>query len=284
MLTVLNAIQLSTEYLNNKGVDSSRLNAELLLAHILNCKRMDLYLRFDQPLKENEVSKYREVISRRGKREPLQYITGEVEFYGLIFKVNPSVLIPRQETEILIDTVINEVDKGRKLQLLDIGTGSGNITISLLKHLQNSNFTSIDKSEEAIESAKNNAILNGFEKQINFITEDINQYELNGTDKFDIIVSNPPYIKLHEYSTLEKELLNYEPKEALTDGVDGLSFYKVISSKSNKLLKNGGKIFFEVGKDQSIDVKNILESTGFKNINIVKDYLDIDRVVFGELT
>ncbi|MCB0751592.1 MAG: peptide chain release factor N(5)-glutamine methyltransferase [Ignavibacteriae bacterium] len=282
MLTILNAVELSTDYLNSKGVESPRLNAEILLANILDCKRMDLYLKFDQPLTKDETTKYRESISRRGKREPLQYIIGKVEFYGLDFLVNPNVLIPRQETEILIDTVLSQVDKEIKLGILDIGTGSGNITISLLKHLPNSIFTSLDKSEEAIKTAKNNAILNGLENNIDFIIKDFNNYELNGNEKFDVIVSNPPYIKLQEYSTLDKELLNYEPKDALTDNNDGFSFYKLISEKADSILNEKGKIFFEVGINQAEKVREIMVQNNFSNIKFAKDYLGINRVVYGE--
>ena len=134
MLTVLEAINLSTEYLTKKDIESPKLNAELLLAHILNCKRLDLYLSYDRPLDENETNKYRDFIKRRGKCEPLQYIIGSVEFYGLEFKVNPSVLIPRQETEILIETILETVSKENDLRILDIGTGSGIIAICLAKH------------------------------------------------------------------------------------------------------------------------------------------------------
>ena len=153
MITVLESINLSSDYLKNKGIESPRINAELLLAHVLNCKRLNLYLSFEKPLSEEEIIKYKELLKRRIKFEPLQYIIGKVEFYGIDFMVNPSVLIPRQETEILVETIIRQYDKYDTLRILDIGTGSGNIAVSLAKNLDNSFITGIDISEDALKIA-----------------------------------------------------------------------------------------------------------------------------------
>ncbi|MBK8946783.1 MAG: peptide chain release factor N(5)-glutamine methyltransferase [Ignavibacteriae bacterium] len=282
MYSILELIERSADYLKSKGVESPRLNAELLLANILNCNRMELYLKYDQPLKDLEINKYREFISRRGKREPLQYIIGKVEFYGLNFIVNENVLIPRQETEILIDTVLLQTEKNKNTKILDIGTGSGNIPISLAKNFPHSEIDSIDISNDAIEIAKQNAKINSVEDRINFIVNDFRNFNYL-KNQYDLIVSNPPYINLREYNLLEKELLEFEPKIALTDFNDGLSFYKMISQKAKLLLKPKGKIFYEVGISQAESVKNILKENNFINIMIAKDYLGIDRVVVGEL-
>ncbi len=283
MLTVLNSILLSTDYLKNKGIDSPRINAELLLANILNCKRMDLYLRFDQPLSKIETEKYRQALRRRAKKEPLQYIIGEVEFYGMIFNVNPKVLIPRQETEILVETVIENFTTENDVKILDIGCGSGNIIISLIKNIKKSDGVSIDISDDAIGTAKENAVQNEVANNISFIKKDILKDDMESLGKFDIIVSNPPYISKKEFGTLQKEILEHEPKLALTDFNDGLSFYKTISEKAPMLLKPNGQLFFEVGYNQAGQVKNIMEENGFNKINIVKDYSDVERVVYGEL-
>ncbi len=283
MHTILEIINLSTDFLNNKGVESPRINVELLLANILNCKRLDLYLKFDQPLKEEELAVYRELLKRRGRREPLQYIIGNVEFYGLEFKVNPSVLIPRPETEILVETVIENSNKDSSLKILDIGTGSGNIAVSISKHLVNSKVWGIDSSNEAIKIAKENSKENLVEERTFYSQKNIlNGFEIDETE-FDIIVSNPPYISKNDYNDLMPELKNYEPINSLTDENDGLTFYKEISIKANKLLKSGGKIFYEVGQGQYNDVKNILEKNNFINIKVKKDYSNIERVVYGEL-
>ncbi len=282
MYSILQIIELSAEYLNTKGVESPRLNAELLLANLLNCKRLDLYLKYDQPLKEIEINKYRELIARRGKREPLQYIIGNVEFYGLNFSVNPNVLIPRQETEILVDQIISNIDKNTKVKILDIGTGSGNIPIALAKNLPNVEIVAIDISGNAIAIAKFNSERNNVSDRINFINSDFNKYLISENHQFDIIVSNPPYIKIDEYNLLEKELTDFEPNIALTDFNDGLTFYRNISEKSKSLLKSNGQIYFEVGISQSGKVKEILENNNFSNIKLVKDYLEIERVVYGD--
>ena len=282
MLTVLESIKLSTEYLQSKGIESPRINAELLLANILNCKRLDIYLKFDQPLKEDEIKIYREYIRRRGKFEPLQYIIGSVEFFGLEFKVNKSVLIPRPETEILVETVISSVPKEELVKILDIGTGSGNIAISLAKSLLNTKITAIDNSPEALGIAKENAKLNSVEERIEFVNESILMDNNYSTKKYDIIVSNPPYVPASEFQNLQPELKVYEPRIALTDENDGFSFFRIISSKSKSILKEKGKLFFEVGKDQFQKVEEILNENNFKNITVKKDYQNIERVIYGE--
>ncbi|PIQ07755.1 MAG: protein-(glutamine-N5) methyltransferase, release factor-specific [Ignavibacteriales bacterium CG18_big_fil_WC_8_21_14_2_50_31_20] len=282
MLTVLESLKLSTTFLENKGIESARMNAELLLSHILECKRLDLYLRFDQPLKPNETNIYREYISRRGNFEPFQYIVGEVEFYGLKFFVDKNVLIPRQETEILIETILENTSKTNELKILDIGSGSGNIPISLAVNLPLSKVISIDISAEAISVAEKNRELHDLKSRIGFIKADI---LINNLEKYnntlDIIVSNPPYVNKDEFSTLQKEILNFEPEIAVTDFSDGLTFYKVISEKSKSLLKENGMLFFEVGQGQAEDVQSIMMKNGFKNIEIIKDLDRIERVVVG---
>jgi release factor glutamine methyltransferase len=284
MLTVLEAIKLSADYLSKKNIDASRINAENLLAHVLKCKRLDLYLSFDRPLKEEEINDYRELIRRRGASEAVQYIIGTVEFYGLNFKVNPSVLIPRPETELLIEKILESLNKNDSLKILDIGTGSGNIAVSLAKHLPNAEIVAIDISDAAIQTAKENSELNNIDGQISFCKLDIISGNLQKNNNFDLIVSNPPYVSLKDYSGLSPELLNHEPRIALTDDNDGLNYYREISKKAKSLLEVGGKIFYEVGLGQSEEVKNLLMENNFNEIEIFKDYSNIDRVVKGVLS
>jgi release factor glutamine methyltransferase len=281
MLTVLEAIQKSTDYLEKKGIESSRLNAELLLAEILNCKRLDLYLRFERPLSEEEINKYREWIARRGKYEPLQYIIGKVEFYGLNFIVNNSVLIPRPETEILVETIVEQNKQRECLRILDIGTGSGIIPIALAKHLAGASVTTVDISSSALETAKLNAEANGVGDAITFIERDIFNMEYENAT-FDLIVSNPPYVSKEEYSLLQKEIVDYEPTLAVSDNEDGLKFYRFIIEKGKSWLAIGGKLYFEVGKDQSEKANEMMERKGYQNISVVKDYQQIERVIKGE--
>lgn len=281
MLTVLQAISLSADYLEKKGIESSRLNAELLLASVLNCKRFDLYLKFDQPLKEVEISLYREYIARRGKFEPLQYITGEVEFYGLNFKVSPAVLIPRPETEILVESIINKYKDKPGLKVLDVGTGSGNIPITLAKYLHDSRIVTIDISDDALIVAKQNAELNEVTENIEFIQKDVFSNSFPNNFLFDLIISNPPYVEKNEYGNLHEEIVNYEPRIAVTDENDGFSFYKRIAEISKTLLKPGGELYFEMAKGQSNYITSILENSGLQEITIIKDYQQIERVICG---
>ena len=283
MITVLEVIKLSTEYLQKKGVESPRVNAEILLAEILKCKRLDLYLAFDKPLAEKELSDYREAIRKRGLRIPLQYIVGSVEFYGLKLLVNENVLIPRPETELLVENIINESNKSLNIKVLDIGVGSGNISLSILKNISNANVVAIDISELALQVAKKNAELNLLQDRIEFKICDIMNDSLNELGKFDVIVSNPPYVSETDYDTLEPELKMFEPKIALTDNSNGISFYKKIIEVSDKILTKPGKLFFELGMGQSMKVKTLFEQKGFSNINISKDYSGTDRIIFGEL-
>jgi len=281
MLTILEAVKLSANYLQEKGIESPRLNAELLLAHLLDCKRLDLYLLYDRPLKENEVVLYRELLKKRGSFVPLQYLVGKVEFYGLEFNVDSSVLIPRPETELLVETVIEE-NKNPNLRILDVGTGSGIIAVAFAKIFEQPELFALDVSDAALENAKKNAIKNNVADRIIFLQLDTRKNLPFEDESFDIIVSNPPYISKDEFPKLQTELRVFEPAIALTDYSDGLSFYRTISVKAAGLLKSKGKVYFEVGKDQSIMVKKIMEGNGFINIKIKKDFQEIDRVISGE--
>ena len=281
MLTVLECINKSADYLAAKGVECARTNAELLLGHLLKCNRLDLYLKFDQPLSENEIELYREFLKRRGMFEPLQYIIGSVEFYGLKIKVTPSVLIPRPETELLVETVINSVDKEDELNILDIGCGSGNISVALAANFPNSIVTGIDISEDAIKIAKENAGLHNLSSRINFSLKDILKDVSFDSKKFDIIVSNPPYVSEMDFEKVQPEIKNYEPDVAVTDHSDGFVFFRKISGISDKILRQQGMLFFEVAVNQSDHVKKILLNNGFENINIVNDYQNIERIIYG---
>lgn len=283
MLTVLESINLSTEYLKKKGIESPRINAELLLADILDCKRLDLYLKFDRPLNDREKDLYREYIARRGKFEPLQYILGYVEFYGEKITVTPDVLIPRQETEILIETAISKLKDMKQIRILDIGTGSGIIPILLAKHLDIFEICGIDISEKAIQTASRNVITHNLSDKINL--QNLNIFDLKQDtfdEKFDIVISNPPYVSQSEFDTLQKEIIEFEPGLAVTDFGDGYKFYKFIIENSDLLLKNNGKLMFELGKGQDEKVKEFMIDNQFENITLVKDYIDINRVICGD--
>jgi release factor glutamine methyltransferase len=280
MLTVIESINLSAKYLGEKGIDSPRLNAELLLAHVLNCNRMSLYLSFEKPLAEEEIVLYRQLLKRRARREPVQYILGYTEFYGIKLKVNNSVLIPRPETELLIEAIIEKYKAHNKLKILDIGTGSGNIAIALAKNLAEVSIISTDISPDALKIAEENSRLNFCEDKIQFIISDA--LETAKPDRtFDVIVSNPPYISIKEYNSLEPELKFYEPRIALTDENDGFFFYNRICENAKLLLKPGGTIFFEICFGGSKEVSEILKRNNFRDTKIKKDYQNIDRIISG---
>ena len=282
MLTVLDVLNKATEFLNSKGIDSARLNAELLLANILNCKRLDLYLMYDKPLKQDELDLFREYLKRRSTFEPFQYIIGKVEFYGLELKISNDVLIPRPETEILVETIINSYNKRRELNILDIGCGSGNISIALGVNLNNANVTGIDISKEAIELAQENTQRHNCSDRVSFIKEDILKAHENEYSGFDIIVSNPPYVSEKDYANVQLEIKNYEPDFAVTDFADGYKFYVKIIYLAQHILKPHGRLFFEIAQGQSEKVKELLKQSNFQNISINKDYREIDRVISGE--
>jgi len=281
MLTVLDVLNKSTEYLEKKGIESPRMNAEILLADILKCKRLELYLMYDRPLTEKELTEYREYLKRRSTFEPAQYIIGTVEFYGLEFNVSPAVLIPRPETEILVETVIDSVNEEDKLQIMDIGSGSGNISIAIAVNLPNASVTGIEISESAIAVAKENLKRYDCNKRVSFLNYDILSVNKDELSDFDIIVSNPPYVSKGDYDKVQKEILNYEPNIAVTDFQDGFKFYRKIISQTEQILKPNGKIFLEIAQGQSQKINEIMKENNFKGISIVQDYQKIDRVIYG---
>ncbi len=283
MITILEAIKLSTEYLEKKDVESPRANAEILLAEVLKCKRLELYLSFDKPLKEDELNIYREFIRKRGMRNPLQYIIGYVEFYGLKLTVNEDVLIPRPETEQLVEQILIDNSEKGEIRIIDIGAGSGNISIALANNLKKCEVIGIDISEKALAVAKSNSEKYSSEGTIDFKKFDIMNDDVTLLGKFDLIVSNPPYVSLTDYQQLEPELKVFEPIEALTDSYDGISFYKRIIALAKVMLNNNGKIYFEIGKDQYKAIFNLLNDFGFSEINVIKDYAGIERIICGKL-
>ena len=283
--TILSLLTWSTEYLQEKHFENPRLNVELLLSHSLNITRVQLYVQFEKPLTETELANFKKLFQRRLQHEPLQYIIGETEFYGLKFFVDERVLIPRPETEILIEEVIQQsktFPEKEIINILDIGTGSGNIAITLAEHILNANIIAIDISNNALDVAKENARRNEVETKVEFLCDDLFNLKSEIKNlKFDILVSNPPYISEEEFSFLQPEIKNYEPTIATTDNSDGLSFYRRISDLGKERLSENGMIIVEVAYNQSERVKNIFANAGYKNISTRKDYNGIERIVTG---
>ena len=283
MLTVLQAIQLSTKYLEEKEVKEARLNAELLLADILKMKRLELYLSYEKPLSEKEKSKYREYLKRRGEHEPLQYVLGYTEFYGNKFIVNPAVLIPRPETELLVEKIATENLSPDLIRILDIGTGSGNIAILLKKELPTAEVTAIDNSEDALKVAALNCKNILGPEFVDFQQVDV--FDENFADRFsdyDIVVSNPPYVSIDEFNSLDSEVKNFEPKSAVTDNNDGYKFYRRIAELANLLLVPKGKLYLEIGHSEKEGIVDLLRENGLENIEVTKDLSGIDRIIKAE--
>jgi len=281
--SVIDIINWGTSYFEQSRIESPRLNIELILTKVLECKRIDLYMQFDKPLQESELADIKVFVRQRAEGKPIQYIIGEVEFYNTLIKVNESVLIPRPETEIMVDLLIQDVFKSDidwEPVVLDIGTGSGNIAIALAKQIAKCRLYAFDKSERALETAKKNAELNKVAEKINFFRADIMENWIRKSElEFDYIVSNPPYISYKEKEAVSKEVTDYEPAEALFAGEDGTEYYDRIISYFGNWLKPGGKIFMELGINQAEKVNNMLETSGFKEINIKNDYHNIPRVI-----
>ncbi len=274
---IIELLRWGTTYLADKGIDESRLTMELLLAHVLGCRRIALYTNFEKPVDAPELATLRGLLQRRLNHEPLQYIIGEAEFMGLTFAVDPSVLIPRPETELVAERAIalcraRLADSGA-CRLLDVGTGSGCIAVSCARLASGTAVTAIDASAAALSVARRNADRNGVASAIQFEAADITQRdsEIPGSP-FDILAANPPYISLQEYERLAPELRNFEPREALCDGGDGLSFYRALAERSAGILSHEGKIVVEHAYDQSDAVVKIFGEKGWRVDEQFRDY------------
>ena len=277
-------IKWGTEYLARKGFDEARLNVELLLSATLGLKRFDLYVKHDQPLRKEELERFKVLLKRRLAHEPIQYILGTTNFYSIELKVDHRALIPRPETETLVELVIEHcrthLSENEEVRVLDIGTGSGCIDVVLAKFLKNACITSIDMSKDAIELARENAKLTNTENQIEFTATDFLLLEENALGKkFDVVVSNPPYISKSAAEKLDPEVKEFEPSIALTDEADGLTFFKKISQMARSLLNSGGWVFVETAFDQAKEIEEIFREGGASNVQIRKDLSNIDRVV-----
>ena len=267
--------------LADAGIEEAALDARLLLEHICGTDRNTLLVHGDRTVSPEEEKQYLDAVERRSRRIPLQQITGQQEFMGLPFWVNSNVLIPRQDTEVLVEEVLKHTHDG--MRILDMCTGSGCILISILHYSNDCEGLGVDISPPALEVAEENAerLLSGRTGvSARFLQSDLFE-AVDG--KYDILVSNPPYIRSTVVDTLMPEVRDYEPRIALDGEEDGLAFYRRILSDCRKNLKKGGMLFFEIGYDQAEDVKGMMEQSGFLEVTVKKDFGGLDRVVFGTL-
>ena len=285
-MRILEVIQKTTPYFGKQGIESPRLTIELLLAHLLKKKRMDLYLEFERELDEGTLAKLREMVKRRVAGEPLQYITGEVEFCGLKLLVDKRVLIPRPETELLVEAVAKRLkaESGERkdgVKIVDVGTGSGCIAIALAKKLPEAEITAVDVSAEALEVARGNGKLHQTEKNVRFLESDLLQ-ELPSSFVVEAIVSNPPYIADGELAKLPKEVRDFEPVRALAAGEDGLKVIRRLVMDARRILSPSGFMALEIGAGQLKAVEDIFGQQGLAVVEVVKDLQGHERVIVAQ--
>ncbi|MBU0986407.1 MAG: peptide chain release factor N(5)-glutamine methyltransferase [Proteobacteria bacterium] len=285
--TIAKLIKWTTSYFQTQSIDSPRTDAEILLAHVLNLNRIDLYLRYDQPLSQNELAQFKTLIKRRINREPVAYIVGVKEFWSMDLAVTKDVLIPRPETECLVETALSLLpeDTGSEptftsMRVLELGTGSGAIVIALAAQRREHRFFASDRSSKAVEMAVENAKRHGLDQKIKFFCGDWLNPMNNSRHGFDMILSNPPYIRSREVDRLQPEIFMYEPLMALDGGGDGLDCLRCIIESAHTFLKAYGSLLLEIDHDQRAAVKKIIDSCqSYENITFKKDYSGYDRIV-----
>ena len=273
---IIEIIKWGEEYFKLKGFENPKQEIEWLLCDLLQLKRIDLYLKFEDIINKSKLKKLKSWIKRRIQREPLQYITGKVEFYGLKFISTPQALIPRPETERLVDITLNSLKKIPEPKILEIGTGSGCVSIAVSNKKPRANILSLDISKNALELAEINAKSNNC-KNINFLEMDFLNEIPDG--RFDILISNPPYIPQKEIENIMPEVKNYEPRIALTDFEEGLNFYYRIAKVGRTLIPNG-IIILEVGLgNHPQKVFSLFKEAGFDQLELIKDYNNNERIL-----
>lgn len=285
--TIKKILDWTQSFFQSKGIESARLDAEILLGEILQLGRMDLYLKFDRPLAAQELADYKALIKRRAELEPVAHIVGKKEFYSRDFKVSSDVLIPRPDTEVLVEQCLQRLSD-EKLSGLEIGMGSGCIGITLLCEKPHLHLKGIDVSAPALSIAKENAESHGVADRLqlqeqNFLSLSSRPTDGSGeiSDEYDFIVSNPPYCAEHKVQDVDPGVLKHEPHVALMGGDQGLNFYGPIANFAKERLKSGGFVAVEIGEEQGPAVKELFENAGLDEVVVVKDYAQHDRVVIG---
>jgi release factor glutamine methyltransferase len=277
-VALIETVRMAEGYLKKRGVDSPRLSAELLLAKVLGCGRLDLYMRFDETLGDEELAGYRLILKRRAEHYPLQYLMGSVEFYSLPFAVREGVFIPRPETELLVEWVEEAFGDSGEARFLEFGVGSGVITGSLASRHPGWRGFAFDKSEAATALAKENL------ESLDIRGERVSIFAADGFDavssagEFDLLVANPPYVPTGSIGALQREVSIYENRTALDGGADGLSFFPLLADSGMRILRPGGMIALEIGNGQGGRVARILGSAGYERIDVRKDYNGLERL------
>jgi release factor glutamine methyltransferase len=278
MFTVLEIIKRTTDFFSGKGIESPRLNAELLVGHALSRKRMQLYLEFERPLTESELESIRPLVRRRAQHEPLQYILGETHFYGLKLKVDRRALIPRPETEQLIE-LVQAACSQPPARILDLGTGSGAIALALAGAFPDAHISATDSSEDALALARENAAAAGCGERVAFVNS--NWFAQMPAGEFELIVSNPPYLSSEETAETAPEVRNFEPVSALTSADGGLADLAQIIADAPRFLVGGGLLALETGIAQHNRLLALLRTAGFARVESKRDLTGRDRFVLA---
>lgn len=274
---IFTILKQATEYLTLHNITEAQLDAEVLLCGVLNITRTKLVTLRQETITQEQYIKYQQYLNRRITREPIGYILGSTEFMGLNFTVNSNVLIPRQETELLVEQANNFIKQNNSTKILDLCTGSGCIATSIAYYNQNVSVTAVDISKNALSVAKQNAITNNVSNRIDFIES--NMFSNIIDKKFDIIISNPPYVTKEEYEGLEKELF-FEPKNAFLADEDGLTFYKIIAENAKHYLNSKGVLLLELNANISLQIADLFSD--FLFVRIIKDYSNLDRILIAQ--
>ena len=276
MNTIQKELKRGSKFLKENFINTYKIDSELLLGKVLNKGREYLFLNYKENLSNELINNFESLLKRRKKKEPIAYILNCKEFWKNNFYVDKNVLIPRPDTEILVEEITKLYDKQKKLSILDVGTGSGCIIISILKERQKFRGTAIDISKKALNIAKYNAKIHHLNNRIKFYKSSVDNFFKH---KYDLIVSNPPYIRRLKIKYLDKDILGFEPIQALEGGIDGFNVFGKIVKKSSMLLKIGGKLVLEIGFDQKFEMLKLLKKYNFFVNKIVKDYGGRDRCV-----
>jgi release factor glutamine methyltransferase len=276
--TIREVLNWTRGYFEDAGIVQPRLEAEILLAHALDVDRLHLYMAPDKPLSTDERSRYRSVVKERHSGTPLQHVIGEVNFYGLRFRVDREALIPRNETEELLDQVIKRAPRDRDIRCLDLGTGTGVIAVCMARYLPKAQVTAVDISPAALQMARENAALNEVTERIEFVESN---WFAHVEGEFDFIASNPPYIRSDELADLPVEVRVHEPSVALDGGADGLDKVREIAEGLRAHLRPDGVVLMEIGHRQGDRVKQLFESIELVDVSVERDMADKDRFVVG---
>ncbi len=280
---IFSLLKRGKDYLKKAAIEDYEISAEILLGNLLGLKRSELFLNPKTKINQGKKIEYENLIEERAKRVPLQYLTGIVEFYNITLKCDRRALIPRPETEMLTEIVIEKMKGYKAPKILDIGTGSGNIAVALAKNIECSLVVGVDISKDSLALASENAVLNMVRNRVELIEGDIlDKKFVRSLEKYDCVVSNPPYVSENEKKNLQPEVIEHEPNIALFSEGDSLKFFKGIIDTAPAILKPGGFLAFEVGLGQSNDVIDIM-SERFIEVTVSKDLAGIDRVVIGIL-